>query len=163
VSPLSPALLRLNLDWLTILVGVLAAAAPEEGCALLLGQRMLVTPGRELLQVNEVWPCQNRWEPKRERCQRFLLDPREQLLAQRWARQRGVQVLGSAHSHPASPAQPSATDVELAVGPTLMVIRSGLVGAGAAGQPGGPLAGLGAWWLPGDGAAPLALEIQIAS
>jgi hypothetical protein len=25
------------------------------------------------------------------------------------------------------------------------------------------LAGLGAWWLPGEGAAPLALEIEIAS
>jgi hypothetical protein len=85
------------------------------------------------------------------------------LLAQRWARQRGVQVLGSAHSHPASPAEPSATDLALAVAPTLMVIRSGLPGAGAASEPAGPLAGLGAWWLPGEGAAPLALEIEIAS
>ena len=115
-----------------------------------------------LLELGLVWPCLNRWEPQGERRQRFLIDPREQLLAQRWARQRGVHVLGSAHSHPASPAQPSATDLALAVGPTLMVIRSGLVGAGAGGQPGGPLAGLGAWWLPGDGAAPLALEIEIA-
>ena len=162
MSPVSPALLSLNLDWLTILVGVLAGAAPEEGCALLLGQRIPGTSGGDLLQVSEVWPCQNSWEPKGERGQRFLLDPREQLLAQRWARQRGVHVLGSAHSHPASPAQPSATDLALAVAPTLMVIRSGLVGAGAGGQPGGPLAGLGAWWLPGDGAAPLALEIAIA-
>ena len=163
MSPVSPALLRLNLDWLTILAGVLAAAAPEEGCALLLGQQLPGAPGGDVLQVSEVWPCQNRWEPKRERCQRFLLDPREQLLAQRWARQRGVQVLGSAHSHPASPAEPSATDLALAVGPTLMVIRSGLPGAGAAAEPAGPLAGLGAWWLPGDGAAPLALAIEIAS
>ena len=163
MSPVLPALLRLNLDWLTILEGVLAGAAPEEGCALLLGQRMPVTSGDDLLQVSEVRPCQNRWEPKRERCQRFLLDPREQLLAQRWARQRGVQVLGSAHSHPASPAEPSATDLALAVAPTLMVIGSGLPGAGAAAEPAGPLAGLGAWWLPGDGAAPLALAIEIAS
>ena len=43
-----------------------------------------------------------------------------------------------------------------------MLIRSGLAGPGAAGEPPAPLAGLGAWWLPGDGAAPLALEIQIA-
>ncbi len=163
MSPVLPALLRLNLDWLTILGGVLAAAAPEEGCALLLGQQLPDASGGHLLQVSEVWPCQNKWEPKRERCQRFLLDPREQLLAQRWARQRGVQVLGSAHSHPASPAVPSATDLALAVAPTLMVIRSGLPGAGAAGEPAGPLAGLGAWWLPGDGAAPQALAIEIAS
>ena len=163
MSPVSPALLRLNLDWLTILEGVLAAAAPEEGCALLLGQQLPVASGGGLLELGLVWPCLNRWEPQGERCQRFLIDPREQLLAQRWARQRGVQVLGSAHSHPASPAEPSATDLALAVAPTLMVIRSGLPGAGAAGEPAGPLAGLGAWWLPGEGAAPLALEIEIAS
>jgi len=163
VSRVSPALLRLNLDWLTILAGVLAAAAPEEGCALLLGQRLPVASGGSLLELGLVWPCLNIWEPQGERGQRFLLDPREQLLAQRWARQRGVQVLGSAHSHPASPAEPSATDLALAVAPTLMVIGSGLPGAGAAAEPAGPLAGLGAWWLPGDGAAPLALEIEIAS
>lgn len=163
MSPVSPALLRLNLDWLTILGGVLAAAAPEEGCALLLGQQMPDASGVGLLELGLVWPCLNRWEPQGERRQRFLIDPREQLLAQRWARQRGAQVLGSAHSHPASPAVPSATDLALAVAPTLMVIRSGLPGAGAAGEHAGPQAGLGAWWLPGDGAAPLALAIEIAS
>ena len=163
MSPPSLALLRLNLDWLRVLVGDLAAAAPEEGCALLLGKRLAAGPGAGLLELDLVWPCLNRWQPRAERRQRFLIDPREQLLAQRWARKRGVQVLGSAHSHPTSLAEPSATDLALAVAPTLMVIRSGLVGAGAGGQPGGPLAGLGAWWLPGEGAAPLALEIEIAS
>lgn len=159
MSPLSPALLRLNLDWLTILVGVLTAAAPEEGCALLLGQRLPAALTGDLLELGLVWPCLNRWEPQGERRQRFLLDPREQLLAQRWARQQGLTVLGSAHSHPASPAEPSATDLALAVAPTLLVIRSGLVGAGE--DSAGTLAGLGAWWLPGDAAAPLALEIQV--
>lgn len=159
MSPLSPALLRLNLDWLTILVGVLTAAAPEEGCALLLGQRLSVAPGGGRLELGMVWPCLNRWEPQGERCQRFLIDPREQLLAQRWARQQGMTVLGSAHSHPASPAEPSATDLALAVAPTLLLIRSGLVAA--AEDSAGTLAGLGAWWLPGDAAVPLALEIQI--
>jgi len=123
VSRVSPALLRLNLDWLTILAGVLAAAAPEEGCALLLGQQLPGASGGDVLQVSEVWPCQNRWEPKRERCQRFLLDPREQLLAQRWARQRGVQVLGSAHSHPTTAPLPSASDRAFTAQPALMLIR----------------------------------------
>ena len=161
MRPPSPALLRLNLDWLTILVGVLAGAAPDEGCALLLGQRLQAAPGADSLELGLVWPCLNIWEPKAERRRRFLIDPREQLLAQRWARQRGLQVLGSAHSHPASPAQPSATDLALAFAPTLLLIRSGLVAA--ADDPPGPLAGLGAWWLLGDGEAPLALEIQLAS
>ena len=158
----SPALLRLNLDWLRVLVGDLAGAAPEEGCALLLGQGLPAASGAGLLELGLVWPCLNRWQPGAERRQRFLIDPREHLRAPRWARPRGLQVLGSAHSHPASPAQPSATDLALAVAPTLMLIRSGLAGPGAAGEAPGSLAGLGAWWLPGDGAAPLALEIQIA-
>jgi proteasome lid subunit RPN8/RPN11 len=153
--------LRLNLDWLRVLVGDLLAAAPEEGCALLLGKRLAAGPGAGLLELALVWPCLNRWQPGAERRQRFLIDPREQLQAQRWARQRGVQVLGSAHSHPTSPAEPSATDLAMAVAPTLMVIRSGLVGSGVVGQSPDPLAGLGAWWLPGDGVAPLALEIQV--
>ena len=157
----SPALLRLNLDWLTILVGVLAGAAPDEGCALLLGQRLQAAPGAGALTLGLVWPCLNIWEPQGERRQRFLIDPREQLLAQRWARQRGLRVLGSAHSHPASPAEPSATDLALAVAPTLLLIRSGL--GGGADDPANPLAGVGAWWLPGDGEAPLALEIQLTA
>ena len=161
MSPPSLALLRLNLDWLRVLVEDLAGRAPEEGCALLLGKRLSAGPGAGLLELALVWPCLNLWQPGAERRQRFLIDPREQLLAQRWARQRNVQVLGSAHSHPNSPAEPSATDLAMAVAPTLMVIRSGLVGPGVTGQSPGPLAGLGAWSLPGDGVAPLALEIQV--
>jgi proteasome lid subunit RPN8/RPN11 len=153
--------LRLNLDWLRVLVLDLAGTAPDEGCALLLGRQVSAGSAPRLLELALVWPCLNRWQPAAERRQRFLIDPREQLLAQRWARQRGVQVLGSAHSHPQSPAEPSATDLALAVAPTLMVIRSGLVGAGPGANLAESLAGVGAWWLPGDGAAPLALEIQV--
>ncbi len=154
--------MRLNLDWLRVLVGDLAGAAPEEGCALLLGQRVRAGSGW-LLELGLVWPCLNRWEPRGERAQRFLIDPREQLLAQRWGRQRGLQVLGSAHSHPTSAARPSATDLALAVAPTLMLIRSGLGGPGEGGALPAGCAGLGAWWLPGDGAAPLALAIELSS
>ncbi len=154
--------MRLKSNWLRALERIGAAAAPEECCALLLGHQPKGGASSAVFQLSEVWPCLNTWEPKAERCQRFLIDPREHLLAQRWARQRGVQVLGSLHSHPTSPAEPSATDLALAVAPTLMLIHSGLAGPGPAGEPSAPLGGLGAWWLPGDGAAPLALEIQIA-
>ncbi len=88
-----PAELRLGRQALTVLEAVLAAAAPDEGCALLLGRR---DPWRIL----HVWPCLNVWEPAAERRRRFALDPREQLQAQKWARARGLEVLGSAHSHP---------------------------------------------------------------
>ena len=124
------------------------AATPEEGCALLLGQRHGTT-----LLLQRIWPCCNVWQPLQERQQRFQLDPREQLLAQRWARQRQLQVLGAAHSHPSSAAIPSATDRALCLGPTLMLIRSGLLSGSAAFR---------AWWLPEpDASNPEPLELAL--
>ena len=97
-----------------------------EGCALLLGRRHDTE-----LQLERIWPCCNSWQPPEQRRERFLLDPREQLQAQRWARERDLQVLGAAHSHPTSPAVPSSTDRELCFGPTLMLIRTGLTETGS--------------------------------
>lgn len=103
-----------------------------------------------------IWPCLNVWQPVVERSRRFALDPREQLLAQKWARQRGWQVHGSAHSHPVGALVPSTTDRVLTYAPTLMVI-------GAAGPgPGGGDASVRAWWLPQDlQAEPRPLPLQI--
>lgn len=134
---------------LTVLQRVLACARPEEGCALLLGGR-----GDAAWLVERIWPCLNVWEPADERIHRFALDPREQLLAQKWGRERGLQVLAPAHAHPDSPAQPSATDLALAFPPTLMVILDGR-------EPGPLPSGddrLGIWWLeepPQPAQAPL--------
>ncbi len=133
-----PAELRLGRQVLTVLEAVLAAAAPEEGCALLLGRR-------DPWQIQHVWPCLNVWEPPAERRRRFALDPREQLLAQKWARARGLEVLGSAHSHPCSEPVPSALDRSLAFGPTLMLILGRVADAGRHGE-------LACWWLPERGA-----------
>ncbi len=106
---------------LTALAAVLRSAAPEEGCCLLLGSRH----GRghdPRWQLQRLWPCLNVWSPPGERQRRFAIDPREQLVAQRWARQRGLQVLGAAHSHPEGAAEPSPTDRALTCAPALMVI-----------------------------------------
>ena len=116
------------------------AAAPEEGCALLLG-------GRDPWCVRRIWPCLNIWDPPAERRRRFALDPREQLLAQKWARSRGLMVLGSAHSHPLSEPVPSALDRSLAFTPTLMLI----LGQGGQGGPEGESRRLACWWLPEHG------------
>lgn len=132
----SPGALHFGEQELMVLRAVLAVAAPLEGCALLLG------PARsDQWQVAAIWPCLNVWQPADQRHHRFALDPREQLLAQRWARQRGWQVHGSAHSHPVGPLEPSATDRELTVGPTVMVIGAAAPGPDGAGAP------LRAWWL----------------
>jgi proteasome lid subunit RPN8/RPN11 len=42
---------------------------------------------------------------------RFLIDPADHFAALRAARSRGLEVVGFYHSHPASPAEPSARDV----------------------------------------------------
>ena len=102
------------------------AAQPHEGCALLLGGWGSAPGAHAPLEILLIWPCLNLWEPASERTRRFLLDPREQLLAQRWGRLQGLQVLGSAHSHPCSDPVPSATDLELAFAPTLQLILSPL-------------------------------------
>ena len=129
------------------------ATSPAEGCALVIGKRR----GQALL-VQAIWPCCNRWEPAAERDRHFQLDPREQLLAQRWGRGRGLQVLGAAHSHPTSAAVPSLSDRELCLGPTLMLIRSGLAAEAAP---------LRAWWLPepeapaGPAPEPMPLPLEV--
>ena len=137
MSALPPEDLTFDRQALTVLAAVFAAARPAEGCALLLGET------RPRWHVRRIWPALNAWPVLQERCQRFGLDPREQLLAQRWARQRGLTVLGCAHSHPNSVPQPSATDLELTLAPALMVI------AGREPHAVGPddwsWAG---WWLP---------------
>jgi [CysO sulfur-carrier protein]-S-L-cysteine hydrolase len=60
-----------------------------------------------------------------------------------------LKVIGSAHSHPSSPPSPSCTDRRLNLGPTLMLIRTGLPVATSpdASAAAALLAPLQAWWL----------------
>jgi len=55
----------------------------------------------------------------------FLLDPRDQIDAMRAMREKGEILLGIFHSHPASPAHPSPTDLARAAYPdTIYVIAA---------------------------------------
>ncbi len=121
------------------------AAAPDEACALLIGCKQ-----GALWRLERLWPCCNTWVNAAERCHRFAIDPREQLLAQKWARSLGLELLGAAHSHPSSPPVPSATDLALTAAPALMVIW------GQA-RPDAAPAPLG-WWLEDPPVAPRQLE-----
>jgi proteasome lid subunit RPN8/RPN11 len=142
----TPAELQIDRQALTVLRLVLREPAPREGCALLLGRRLAGAAGAgdSTWRLERIWPCLNVWQPAAERRRRFQLDPREQLQAQRWARRRGLEVLGAAHSHPTSAPTPSSTDLALTTGPTLMLI----LGQDAAGTPADGV--LGCWWI-GDG------------
>jgi proteasome lid subunit RPN8/RPN11 len=73
-------------------------AAPEECCGLLLGSASRMT---------QAVPARNIAD---DRLRKYLIDPHDHLRAIRLARQRGEDVVGAYHSHPRSPAVPSATD-----------------------------------------------------
>lgn len=76
---------------------------PSEVCGFLLGV------GRE---VQEVRPATNlRAGSTRDR---YEVDPRDTLEADRYAREHGLEILGFYHSHPGHPAVPSAFDAERA-------------------------------------------------
>ena len=138
MAAITPVRLSVDRHALTVLGRVFDAALPAEGCALLLG-----TTGPSW-HLRQVWPCLNVWPRPAERPRRFSLDPREQLLAQRWARQRGLVVLGAGHSHPRSAPVPSAVDCALTVAPALLLIA----GQGGTGTGTGTGWSWDSWWLP---------------
>jgi proteasome lid subunit RPN8/RPN11 len=53
---------------------------------------------------------------------RFALDPEEQINAMRRMRERGEELFALFHSHPAAPAEPSATDLEQAAYPDALYL-----------------------------------------
>jgi len=81
------------------------AGYPRETCGLLLGSR-----GDGQCMVSRVLPARNL---NLERStDRYELDPKDYLAADRDARENGEEIVGIWHSHPDHPAQPS--DVDLA-------------------------------------------------
>jgi proteasome lid subunit RPN8/RPN11 len=82
---------------------------PRECCGLVIG-----TSG----EIVRAWPASN----LAERDTRFLVDPRDHFEALRAARAGGLRVIGAYHSHPASPAEPSAVDLAEANDPAFLML-----------------------------------------
>ena len=70
---------------------------------------LLGTPGA----ITEAAPTRNLADDPN----RFLIDPEEHIAARREGRRRGLEIVGFYHSHPHSPAVPSATDLAEAAYP----------------------------------------------
>ena len=85
-------------------------AAPAECCGLLIGSAT---------DIGEAVPAANVADDPRRH---YIVDPRDHLRAIRSARQRGLQVIGAYHSHPASTPIPSETDAGQAFGEFLWII-----------------------------------------
>src|SRR5689334_7641890 len=79
---------------------------PYECCGLLLGR--YTEKGKF---VTETYPISNAREESAKR-NRFLIEPEELMRGERYARERGVEIVGFYHSHPDSPAVPSQYDLE---------------------------------------------------
>jgi len=103
------------------------AEHPRECCGLLLG-----TSGRAFA----AWPARNLAETPTTR---YRVDPAEHFAALRYARARGLDVVGAYHSHPRTGAVPSERDLTEALSDFVYVI----VGPLSDGRP----APVSAWWL----------------
>ena len=84
------------------------SALPEEACGLLAGR-----DEGNVRSVAKVY-CLTNVDRSQEH---FSIDPREQLAAVKDMRSAGLSPLGNFHSHPATPARPSAEDIRLARDP----------------------------------------------
>ncbi|MGC1185001.1 MAG: M67 family metallopeptidase [Candidatus Dormiibacterota bacterium] len=83
------------------------AAYPYEGCGVLIG-----TSSDDSAAVSEVFEGRNLVQDRRH--DRYELDPRDIIRAEKWAREAGQDVLGFYHTHPDHPARPSQFDTERA-------------------------------------------------
>lgn len=81
------------------------SAFPKECCGILLG-----TDVGGVREATIAVACRNAYEGEQK--DRFQLDPREQIAADRKARDLGIDVLGFFHSHPDCDAYFSVTDLK---------------------------------------------------
>ena len=128
-----------------VLSRFLKAAEPDEGCAILIGQKKTsISDGKKnFWKVMHIWNCRNVWgEPESflidqnirvfanqktiqpSKNTRFEIDAKDQIASQKWARENDLEVLCCAHSHPSSENKPSEMDLFFHQSPGLMVISN---------------------------------------
>lgn len=90
------------------------AEAPNECCGLLAGKEGVVSEIYKIGNLTEEDPAVVDLKVPPDRRFRYVMDPKEQLRAFKEMRKNGTEILVIYHSHPHSPAYPSATDVRLA-------------------------------------------------
>ena len=138
-----------------VLSRYLMEAEPSEGCAVLIGKKKNSGTDEKnyFWEIKHIWNCRNIWGEqeskliyqniftlenqkiqKKSKKNRFEIDPKDQIAAQKWARGNDLEILCCAHSHPVGENKPSKTDLFLHKSPGLMVISN---------QKGN----LKAWWI----------------
>ena len=128
-----------------VLSRFLKAAEPEEGCCILIGKTNSSAKDhkRNIWEVTNIWNCRNIWGEQESKLidqnirafskqknmqlskkNRFEIDSKDQIAAQKWARLNDLEVLCYAHSHPLGSNKPSEMDLFLHQSPCLMVISN---------------------------------------
>ena len=107
------------------------AAYPNEGCGIFLGRlgdEAEVLEVRRGTNLREQGGAVDLPSEKDERVHsardRYILDPRDQLQAEKDARARGLEVVGFWHTHPDHPARPSQFDADHAWAEYVYVIMA---------------------------------------
>ena len=123
----------------------LKEAEPAEGCAILIGKKK--NSGTDetnyFWEIKHIWNCRNIWGEheskliyqntftlenqkihKMSNKNRFEVDAKDQIAAQKWSRRNDLEVLCCAHSHPSGENKPSEMDLFLHKSPGLMVISN---------------------------------------
>src|SRR4051812_32287507 len=89
---------RIAHDAVDAIVAHAREAAPAECCGLLLGSPASIVEAARTRNIAT------------DSTSRFLIDPKDHIDGRREARRRSLEVVGFYHSHPRSPAVPSARD-----------------------------------------------------
>ena len=118
-----PGSLRVTESVLEALAAHARADAPNECCGLLVGSDDTIVDTRAARNL-------------RASRTRYLIDPRDHFRALRDAREAGLAVIGAYHSHPASPAEPSETDVREATCPGFVYVIVSLASGSGGGDSG---------------------------
>lgn len=101
--------LEIPIDIFERMVEQVKTQAPVEACGILVG-----TDGR----VEKLYEMTNADRSSHH----FMMEPREQFAAVKEMRAAGLKMLAIYHSHPETPARPSAEDVRLALTPGVVYV-----------------------------------------
>jgi proteasome lid subunit RPN8/RPN11 len=108
--------LTISVDHLKLIQAHAEQTYPEECCGLLLGRFDRGSNARTLVEVRQT---ENAWSfsiadeleaQGLTKARRYWIDPQDLLKAQRYARDRQLDIIGIYHSHPDYPAVPSECD-----------------------------------------------------
>ena len=141
----TPKYIEFHNETNSVLSRYLKQAEPAEGCAILIGHKKSsgTDNKKNFWEIKHIWNCRNVWGQQESKLvnhntctltnqkiiqlsikNRFEIDAKDQIAAQKWARENDLEVLCCAHSHPNGENRPSELDLFLHKSPGLMVISN---------------------------------------